>query len=163
MPFWVIYISPTEEHFCVVHNSPLEELFCLLRAFRNDVWHIHTSKLPINRCHFSPNTSWKTPIARPLGRGNGGFGEFEVWPKFYLRSCCALCIIVLYCTAIYRESKVFASVKGQLPLEAPVPWTMKNIAVGELVSKKVVDRFLVPISWAIFPQWYKFGGNLVLI
>ena len=35
-----------------------------------------------------------TPIARQLGRGMGGFREFEVWPKFYLRSC-ALCTILL--------------------------------------------------------------------
>ena len=64
------------------------------------------SALPISRCHFSPNDSHKTPIARPLGRGMGVFREVEVWPKFYLRSCCARCIIVLYCTVIYQKSIV---------------------------------------------------------
>ena len=35
---------------------------------------------------FFPNNSWKTPIARPLGRGMGVFCEFEVGPKLYIRS-----------------------------------------------------------------------------
>ena len=30
----------------------------------------------------------------------------QVWPKFYPWSCRAMCNIVLYCTAIYREYKV---------------------------------------------------------
>ena len=47
-----------------------------------------------------PNNSRKTPIARPLGRGMGVSREFEIWPKFYTRSCCDVCIVVLYFTAI---------------------------------------------------------------
>ena len=65
------------------------------------------SALPISRGHFTPYNSRKTPIARPLGRGMGVFRESECWSKFYLRSCCAVCNFVLYCTAIYRESIVF--------------------------------------------------------
>ena len=53
--------------------------------------------------YFSPNNSRKTPIARPSGRGMGAFGAFEVWPKFYLWSVCALCYRALYCTAMYRR------------------------------------------------------------
>ena len=53
--------------------------------------------------HFSPNNSRKTPTAQALGWGIGVFREFEVWPKFYLRSC-AECNITLYCIALYRES-----------------------------------------------------------
>ena len=41
---------------------------------------------PIYRGHFSSNNSRKTPIARPLGRYRGLFREFEVSPKFQLRS-----------------------------------------------------------------------------
>ena len=33
----------------------------------------------------------------------GIFREFEVWPKFYLRSCCAVCDNAFNCIAIYRE------------------------------------------------------------
>ena len=68
-------------------------------------WKVY-SALPISRGHFSPKNSWKTPMARLLGRGMGVFGEFEIWPKFYLRSCYTSCNIVLYCTAIYWESIV---------------------------------------------------------
>ena len=56
------------------------------------------SALPIYRDHFTPNNLRKTPIARPLG------------PKFYIQSRGVLCIIVLYCTAIYRESKVSSEI-----------------------------------------------------
>ena len=48
----------------------------------------------------------KTPIARPWGRGMGVFREFEVWLKFCLRSCCAVCNNELYGTAIYLEAIV---------------------------------------------------------
>ena len=42
--------------------------------------------------------------AHSSGRSMVVFREFPVWPKFYLQICCALCSIVLYCTAIYRDS-----------------------------------------------------------
>ena len=48
----------------------------------------------------------KTPIACPWGRGMGVFCEFEVWPKFCLWSCCAVCNNELYGTAIYLEAIV---------------------------------------------------------
>ena len=67
------------------------------------------SALPTSRGHFSPHNSRKTLIARPLGRGMGVFREFEMWPKFYIQSCCAVCNIVLYCTVIYRESIVLVT------------------------------------------------------
>ena len=51
------------------------------------------SGLPIYRGHFAPNNSRKTSILRPLGRNMGVFCEFEVWPKFVLRSCCVWCDI----------------------------------------------------------------------
>ena len=43
----------------------------------------------------------------------GVFREFEAWPKFYLRSCCAECNIVLYCNALYRESIVSRKQKSR--------------------------------------------------
>ena len=45
----------------------------------------------------------KTPIAHPWGPGMGVFHEFEVWPKFNLRSCCNN---MFYSTALYQESIV---------------------------------------------------------
>ena len=60
------------------------------------------SALPIYRGLFSPNNSRKTPIARPLVWDMVVFRELLVLPKFYLRVYCAVCSIVLYCTAIYR-------------------------------------------------------------
>ena len=69
---------------------------------------VHTcySALPISRGHFYFNNSRKTAIARPSGRGMAVFRKFEIWSKFCLRSCCSVCNIVLYCTAIYRGSIV---------------------------------------------------------
>ena len=65
------------------------------------------SALPICRGHFSPNNSQETSIARPSVWGMGVSLEFEVWPTFYLRVCCAGCNLVLYFTGIYRGSIVF--------------------------------------------------------
>ena len=76
----------------------------------------HYSVLPIPRAHFSPNKSWNTPIDRPQRRGVGVFCEFEEWPKFYLRGCCALCENVLHCTAIYWESIVLTKHNNALGL-----------------------------------------------
>ena len=67
------------------------------------------SALPISRCHFSPNNSRRTPIARLLGRDMDVILEFEVLPKVYIRNGCVEWNIVLYCTAIYRESIVLCS------------------------------------------------------
>ena len=50
--------------------------------------------------------SQKVAVTRPLGRAVGVFQEFRVWPKFYLQMCSIMCTIVLYFTAIYRESIV---------------------------------------------------------
>ena len=69
------------------------------------------SALPIYRSHFSLNNSRKTPITRPLGRGMGVFRKFKTWLKFHLRSCCAGCNVVLYCTAIYRVYSISYGLK----------------------------------------------------
>ena len=61
------------------------------------------SALPISHDHIPPNNSGKTPTACLWGWAMGVFREFEVWPKFYLRSCCNN---MLYCTAFYQESIV---------------------------------------------------------
>ena len=61
------------------------------------------SALLISCGHFSQNNSWKTPIARPWGRGMGVFREFKIWSKSCLQSCCAS-NTMLYCTAMYRGS-----------------------------------------------------------
>ena len=55
---------------------------------------------PISHSCFSPDNSRKTSITRPLGRALGVFCEFEFSLKFYIWSCCAVCHIVLYFTAI---------------------------------------------------------------
>ena len=73
------------------------------------LWQImhHSTACPlISRGHFSQNNSRKPPTTRPLGRGMCVFREFEVGTTFQFRSCCDVCNIVLYCTAIYRESRV---------------------------------------------------------
>ena len=72
------------------------------------------SALPIYRGLFPPKNSRKTPIARPLGRGMVVSREFLVWPQFYLRIYYAMCSIVLYCTAIYRESIVWQVNEGNI-------------------------------------------------
>ena len=69
-------------------------------------WAIY-SALAISRGHFYSNNLRKTAIARPLGRGMAIFREFEIWSKFFLRSCCTACNIVLYCAAIYREYSIY--------------------------------------------------------
>ena len=46
---------------------------------------------------------------RAEGRGMGCHSRVQIWPKFYHCNCCAVCTIVLYVTAIYRESIVCGS------------------------------------------------------
>ena len=65
------------------------------------------SALPTYLGIFSPNNSRKTPIARPLRRCMVVFRAFLFWLHFYIRIYCVVCSIVLYRTAIYRESLVF--------------------------------------------------------
>ena len=52
------------------------------------------------RGHLLQITREKHPLLA-RGGGIGGFRDFEVWLKFYVGSCCAVCKIVLYCSAIY--------------------------------------------------------------
>ena len=66
----------------------------------------HWYAFPISRGHFYPNNSRKTPMARPLGRDMGVLRELKIWYIFHIRRCCTVRNIVLYCTAIYRESIV---------------------------------------------------------
>ena len=67
-------------------------------------------KWPVTRKCFhlmtSSCNSRKTAIARPLGRDLAAFQAFEIWTKFCFRIYCPVCNIVLYCTAVYRESIV---------------------------------------------------------
>ena len=63
------------------------------------------SVLPIYRGYIFPNN--KRPISRPLGREMGVCRAFQASPKFYIWSSCAVCSIMSYRTAIYRESKMF--------------------------------------------------------
>ena len=63
------------------------------------------SAVPISRGHCFPNNSWKTYITRPLWRGMGVFGEFEIWTKVNLRS---LLCWVQYRVILYRDiSRVY--------------------------------------------------------
>ena len=64
----------------------------------------NTNTTLIGLIYFYINDSQKGPIARTLGWGMGFCPVFKVSPKFYLRSCCAGCNIVLYCTLTRRES-----------------------------------------------------------
>ena len=87
----------------------------------------------------SANNSRKAPIARPLGRGMGAFREFEVWPKFCLRSCCDECNIVLYCVAIHRESIVISDSKvwtdtstlDRFMMEGNIWWKLRRCVIRQ--------------------------------
>ena len=65
--------------------------------------------LPIYRGYFSTINSRKTTLAHPLWLSIGVFFESEFWPKVFTRRDRAVCIIMLFCTAIYRESTVFGT------------------------------------------------------
>ena len=67
------------------------------------------SAFAISRGPFTPNISWKTSIAWPLGRGRAFFVSLEVSPKFYFRSCCAL----QYRVMLHRDiSRVYSTRAG---------------------------------------------------
>ena len=87
----------------------LSLLFLTIRTHKQIIVLFIYSVLPISRCHFSPNNSRRTPIARSLGRDMDVILEFEVLPKFYIRNGCVGWNIVLYWTAIYRKSIVLCS------------------------------------------------------
>ena len=71
------------------------------------------SALPIYRGLFSPNNSRETSMARPLGRGKDVFLEDRILADVHLWIQCTVCGIVLYGTAIYRESIVVWQNKGR--------------------------------------------------
>ena len=105
----------------LVIDKPITEMQLGVNSNRicgivNGVCHIdgHYSALLICGGNFSPNNPRKTPIPCPLGRGMGVFREYEAWLKFYFRSCCAGCNIVLYDTVIYRESIVLSILLSHL-------------------------------------------------
>ena len=79
---------PREIRTCVVLNH-----YCV----------VCYTRFLLSHGHFSPNSSRKIHLARPLERDMGVFFELEMWPKYYIRSCCAEYNMVLCCTAIYRE------------------------------------------------------------
>ena len=61
---------------------------------------------------FYSNKSRKTPIVRPSGRGMGVFHVFEMWPKFFLRRCCAGRTIVLCFTWYIDILRVYSTWRG---------------------------------------------------
>ena len=83
--------------------------------------------LPTSRGHTSPLISRKAAIARPLGLGMGVFLEFEVWPKFYLRSCAGW-NIARYCTGIYRVFIVLRT-EGAILYDRGLPVARRNQAL----------------------------------
>ena len=62
--------------------------------------------LLIYRHHFLHITHGRHPITHPLGQGLGCLSWMQIWPKFYHCYCCAVCTIISYSTAVYRESIV---------------------------------------------------------
>ena len=60
------------------------------------------SALAIYRGLFSLNNSRELPIACPLGRGMGVFGDL-VWPKFHSKFS-VLCVVSCYMASRYIES-----------------------------------------------------------
>ena len=107
---YLIILQFTNSH---VHWDDVQMDICRRRQFLSAVMATKCIRLycalAISHGNISPNNSRKTPIACPLGRGMGVFWEFEVQSKFYIRSSYTGYNIVLYYTAIYRESTVWAS------------------------------------------------------
>ena len=88
---------------------------------------LYYSALPIYRSHFFPITHERHPWLARKGEVWVSFLEFQFWPKVYLRICSAVCIIVLYCTAIYRESILFAR---NIALCLPLKWVSGTCAIS---------------------------------
>ena len=82
-----------------VSNCPLRAHRSRCKVLQNYMFY---STHPIFRGVFYLHNWWKTPIARPFGRGMVVFSEFFAVPKFYLRIYRAVSSIVLYYTTIYR-------------------------------------------------------------
>ena len=82
---------------------PIHEWFalCCVRVSSGVVLYLIVWAPDITRLIFSKQL---TKDAHSSGRSMVVFREFLVWPKFHLQICCALFNVVLYCTAIYRES-----------------------------------------------------------
>ena len=89
---WELIISSRRDYFKYSTNASRTLYIQTKNVFTQHKSQPLKGTLPISRGHFSPNNSRKTPTARPLGR-----------------SCCVINNIVLYCTAIYRESIVFVA------------------------------------------------------
>ena len=71
----------------------------------------------VRRIHRWPvNSPHKGPVTRKIFRFDDVimrcrcFHKLDVWSKVYLRICCAMCSILLYSTAIYREFIVFTCI-----------------------------------------------------
>ena len=89
-------------------------------------WHWYCMPCKTNgRIQCAPDISWyilsrsnsrKTPIDRPW---------VLIRSKFYLQLCCVVCSIVLYCTAVYRESLVYcriSSTERYRELQCAIRW-----------------------------------------
>ena len=105
------------------------------------------SALPISCGHFSPNNPRKPHKARPWGRCMCVFREFEMSPKFYLRSYCIGCNNVLYCTAIYQETIVLSLTHCGQERMAAIFHTPFSNAFSWMKVSKAQNR------------WLEFTGN----
>ena len=113
--------------------------FCVLMTmYESEGMDWCCSALPIYRGHFSPHNSRKTPIARPLGRGMGVFREFEVWPKFYLRSCCTWAISC-YVVPWYIDSLYSILLANSYPRDNI------NMSVGHITQIICNDQLTRPV------------------
>ena len=68
------------------------------------LWHRKVDRWEIILVIFLFITHVRHPIARPWGQGRGCRLWVEIWLKIYHCNCCAVCTIISYLTAVYRES-----------------------------------------------------------
>ena len=133
--------------------EPFHVVFIMLHLYLDTELFIHYSLgdvvqcSPISRGHLSPNNSRKTVTPCPWERGIGAFHEFEMWPKFYLRSCCAVDKNMLHCT-MYRQSIiVITKVESPNACNRINSWAHVRLLSGEFHRKPLV------ISQHWFKQW----------
>ena len=107
--FWLQTLTIFISYFCHIHYGCLVSCIVIFWYYVDlhpvkgaTIYYLHHRVLSIYRGHFSSNNARNTPIARPLGRGNGCRSWVQIWSKFYHCNCIAVWIIVPYITAIYR-------------------------------------------------------------
>ena len=105
----------------------------------------HYRALSIYRGHFSLNNSRKTTHISRESEKWGVVRECKAWPNFYHRYFCAIRTIVLWRTAIYRESIVFSYFLRPASTErAPLPSSM--------TCPSVCNDHLIAVV-ALVPGW----------